>query len=100
VFYLHVALWVWAELEMRNVPADNRCVLCGQCRQDVPLAQRLSRSWLVVSVSARHHTTALVRLTFSLDPIRVEVNFTMPLIGRKGERMARGFGVGVGLEFL
>jgi outer membrane protein insertion porin family len=35
-----------------------------------------------------------------LDPIRIEVNFSMPLIARKGERLARGFGIGVGLEFL
>ncbi|ORX38854.1 surface antigen-domain-containing protein [Kockovaella imperatae] len=39
-------------------------------------------------------------LMYRLDPIRVEVNFSMPLIGRKGERTARGFGVGVGIEFL
>jgi len=39
-------------------------------------------------------------LMYRLDPIRIEVNFSMPLVGRKGERMARGFGVGVGIEFL
>lgn len=39
-------------------------------------------------------------LVYRLEPLRVELNFAMPLIGRKGERMARGFGVGVGIEFL
>lgn len=38
--------------------------------------------------------------SFRLEPIRVEVNFAMPLVGRKGERLSRGFGIGVGIEFL
>ncbi|WVF69952.1 hypothetical protein IAT40_004737 [Kwoniella sp. CBS 6097] len=41
-----------------------------------------------------------VGLMYRLEPIRIEVNFSMPLIGRKGERTARGLGVGVGIEFL
>ncbi|WRT64839.1 uncharacterized protein IL334_001775 [Kwoniella shivajii] len=39
-------------------------------------------------------------LMYRLEPIRIEVNFSMPLIGRKGERTSRGLGVGVGIEFL
>ncbi|KAI9636477.1 putative mitochondrion protein [Dioszegia hungarica] len=39
-------------------------------------------------------------LMYRLEPIRVEVNFAMPLVGRKGERLSRGFGIGVGIEFL
>ncbi|WVQ81608.1 hypothetical protein IAT38_003732 [Cryptococcus sp. DSM 104549] len=39
-------------------------------------------------------------LVYRLDPLRIEVNFSMPLVGRQGERTARGLGVGVGLEFL
>ncbi|WVR04592.1 hypothetical protein IAU60_001600 [Kwoniella sp. DSM 27419] len=41
-----------------------------------------------------------VGLMYRLEPIRIEVNFSMPLVGRKGERTARGLGVGVGIEFL
>ncbi|OCF37405.1 mitochondrial protein [Kwoniella heveanensis BCC8398] len=41
-----------------------------------------------------------VGLMYRLEPIRIELNFSMPLIGRKGERTARGLGVGVGIEFL
>ncbi|WVQ97995.1 hypothetical protein IAU59_005115 [Kwoniella sp. CBS 9459] len=41
-----------------------------------------------------------VGLMYRLEPIRIEINFSMPLIGRKGERTARGLGVGVGIEFL
>ncbi|WWC86982.1 uncharacterized protein L201_001863 [Kwoniella dendrophila CBS 6074] len=39
-------------------------------------------------------------LMYRLEPIRIELNFSMPLIGRKGERTSRGLGVGVGIEFL
>lgn len=39
-------------------------------------------------------------LMYRLEPLRVEVNFSMPLIARKGERLARGLSVGVGIEFL
>ncbi|KAK6903821.1 hypothetical protein I203_107329 [Kwoniella mangroviensis CBS 8507] len=41
-----------------------------------------------------------VGLMYRLEPIRIELNFSMPLIGRKGERTSRGLGVGVGIEFL
>ncbi len=37
---------------------------------------------------------------YRLDPLRVELNFSLPIIGRRGEGWARGFGVGLGLEFL
>ncbi|TYJ58282.1 hypothetical protein B9479_001108 [Cryptococcus floricola] len=39
-------------------------------------------------------------LVYRLDPLRVEVNFAVPLIGRKGEAFSRGLGVGVGIDFL
>lgn len=39
-------------------------------------------------------------IIYRLDPVRVEVNFALPLVGRKGEGWARGLGVGLGLEFL
>jgi outer membrane protein insertion porin family len=39
-------------------------------------------------------------LLYRLDPIRIEVNLALPLVGRKGEGWARGLGVGIGLEFL
>ncbi|WVW78557.1 hypothetical protein I302_100513 [Kwoniella bestiolae CBS 10118] len=41
-----------------------------------------------------------VGLMYRLEPIRIELNFSMPLIGRRGERTSRGLGVGVGIEFL
>ncbi|BEJ09833.1 hypothetical protein CcaverHIS641_0607480 [Cutaneotrichosporon cavernicola] len=41
-----------------------------------------------------------VGLFYRFDPLRIELNFSMPLIARKGERLARGFSVGMGIEFL
>ncbi|WOO83756.1 SAM50-like protein SPAC17C906 [Vanrija pseudolonga] len=41
-----------------------------------------------------------VGLIYRFDPLRIELNFAMPLIARKGERLSRGLGVGVGIEFL
>jgi outer membrane protein insertion porin family len=37
---------------------------------------------------------------YRLDPIRIELNMALPLVGRRGEGWARGLGVGIGLEFL
>ncbi|KAH9477732.1 SAM50-like protein SPAC17C9.06 [Psilocybe cubensis] len=39
-------------------------------------------------------------LIYRFDPVRVEVNFGLPLALSKGEAARRGLGVGVGLEFL
>lgn len=39
-------------------------------------------------------------LIYRFDPVRVEVNFGLPLAISKGEGARRGVGVGVGVEFL
>lgn len=44
--------------------------------------------------------SAGVGVMYRLDPVRVELNFSVPLVATRGERLARGFGVGVGVEFL
>ncbi|ORY31035.1 surface antigen-domain-containing protein, partial [Naematelia encephala] len=62
--------------------------------RDVTFADNVARMYRNPNVSVG------LGLLYRLDPVRVEVNFTMPLVGRRGERTARGFGVGVGLEFL
>ncbi len=41
-----------------------------------------------------------VGLIYRFDPIRVEVNFGLPLVSSVGERGKRGIQVGMGLEFL
>lgn len=41
-----------------------------------------------------------VGLIYRLDPIRVEVNFGLPLVANQSDGSRRGFQVGMGLEFL
>ena len=83
---------------MERGELTNSGVLGGQHGEDVPESQLVGRAGNHVPV--RDRFSGGVSVDASLDPIRIEVNFTMPLIGRKGERTARGFGIGVGLEFL
>lgn len=66
-----------------------------------PLCQCWTRAHVPVCLSSHAPVVQWkCRLISRLDPIRIEVNFAMPLIAQKGERLARGFGIGVGLEFL
>lgn len=44
--------------------------------------------------------SAGVGLMYRFDPLRIELNFSMPLVARRGERLARGFSIGVGIDFL
>lgn len=44
--------------------------------------------------------SAGVGLIYRFDPIRVEVNFGMPLVAAKSDTLRRGIQVGIGLEFL
>lgn len=39
-------------------------------------------------------------LVYRFDPIRIELNFGMPLIAAKSDASRRGFQVGIGLDFL
>jgi outer membrane protein insertion porin family len=44
--------------------------------------------------------SAGVGLIYRLDPVRLEVNFGVPLVASKTDKMRRGFQMGIGLEFL
>ncbi|CAL1709271.1 unnamed protein product [Somion occarium] len=44
--------------------------------------------------------SAGVGLVYKLDPVRVEVNFGVPLTASKGDGTRKGFQVGIGLDFL
>lgn len=37
---------------------------------------------------------------YKLDPVRVEVNFGVPLTASKSDGARKGFQVGIGLDFL
>ena len=41
-----------------------------------------------------------VGLIYRFDPVRVEVNFGVPLVAYRSDGCQRGFQVGIGLEFL
>lgn len=49
---------------------------------------------------ARPSVSAGVGLIYRFDPIRMEVNFGVPLVASKSDGVRRGLQVGVGLEFL
>lgn len=44
--------------------------------------------------------SAGIGLVYKLDPVRVEVNFGLPLVVSKGDGSRKGIQVGVGLDFL
>ncbi|KAF8962336.1 surface antigen-domain-containing protein [Flammula alnicola] len=62
--------------------------------QDVPLKDTIAASLSRPSISAG------VGLIYRFDPVRVEVNFGVPLAANKSDGMRRGVQVGMGLEFM
>ncbi|KAF8582575.1 hypothetical protein K439DRAFT_1635230 [Ramaria rubella] len=59
-----------------------------------PLSQSVRGSLFRPSVSAG------MGLIYRFDPIRVEVNFAMPLVAARSDGLQRGFQAGIGVEFL
>ena len=59
-----------------------------------PLRQAVCTSLSPPSVSAG------VGVVYRFDPIRVEVNFAVPLISARSDGLQRGFQAGIGLEFM
>ena len=49
---------------------------------------------------SRPSVSAGVGLVYKLDPVRVEVNFGVPLVASKSDGVRKGFQVGIGLDFL
>jgi len=41
-----------------------------------------------------------IGLVYRFDPIRVEVNFAVPLVGSRSDGLQRGFQAGIGVDFL
>ncbi|TBU24332.1 surface antigen-domain-containing protein [Dichomitus squalens] len=54
----------------------------------------------VISSISKPSISAGLGLVYKLDPIRVEVNFGVPLVASKSDGLRKGFQVGIGLEFL
>ena len=61
-------------------------------------AQPLSES--IQNTLSRPSISAGVGLIYRFDPIRVEVNFGVPLVASKSDGSRKGIQVGMGLEFL
>jgi len=62
--------------------------------RDVPLKQTVFTSLSRPSISSG------VGLVYRLDPVRVELNFGVPLASSRSDGARRGFQVGLGLEFM
>jgi len=54
----------------------------------------------LVEFLAKPSISAGVGLIYRFDPVRVEVNFGIPLVASNSDGSRKGFQVGMGLEFL
>ena len=62
------------------------------------LAKPLQAS--VLSALSKPTISAGIGIVYRLEPVRVEMNFGVPLVASKGEGARKGFQLGIGLEFL
>lgn len=64
--------------------------------------RRLARPLMdsVLASISKPSISAGVGLVYKLDPIRVEVNFGVPLVASKSDGVRKGFQVGIGVDFL
>lgn len=53
-----------------------------------------------MSAITKPSISAGVGIVYRLEPVRVEMNFGVPLVASKGEGARKGFQLGIGLEFL
>jgi outer membrane protein insertion porin family len=63
-----------------------------------PLAKSLADN--VAATLSKPSVSAGVGLIYRLDPIRIEVNFGVPLVASRSDGYRRGFQVGMGMDFL
>jgi outer membrane protein insertion porin family len=54
----------------------------------------------VAASLSKPSVSAGIGLIYNFDPVRIEVNFGLPLVASKSDGSRRGFQVGIGLEFL
>ena len=55
---------------------------------------------VVRNTVSRPSVSAGLGLIYRFDPIRVEINFGLPVVASKSDGLKRGVQVGMGLEFL
>ena len=54
----------------------------------------------VLASISKPSISAGVGLVYKLDPVRVELNFGVPLVASKSDGTRKGFQVGIGVDFL
>ena len=54
----------------------------------------------ITSMLSKPSISAGLGIVYRLEPVRIEMNFGLPLVAAKGEGARRGFQLGIGLEFL
>ena len=54
----------------------------------------------LISTLSKPSITAGLGIVYRLEPVRVEMNFGLPLVAAKNEGARKGFQLGIGLEFL
>lgn len=69
-----------------------------QLLTSIPTAKSLKDN--ILDTVSKPSISAGVGLIYRFDPVRVEVNFGVPLVASKSDESRRGFQVGIGLDFL
>lgn len=54
----------------------------------------------VIASITKPSISAGVGLVYKLDPVRVELNFGVPIVASKSDGARKGFQVGIGVDFL
>ena len=54
----------------------------------------------VVAAMQKPSVSVGLGLVYKFEPVRVEVNFGVPLVQNRGEKARRGLQAGIGIEFL
>ncbi len=54
----------------------------------------------VIASISKPSISAGVGLVYKLDPVRVELNFGVPIVASKSDGSRKGFQVGIGVDFL
>ncbi|KAL7418077.1 surface antigen-domain-containing protein [Mrakia frigida] len=65
-----------------------------------PASYASPQTILAPLLSSPPSVSAGVGIVYDFAPIRIEANFVVPLVGGSGEGLSKGFGLGMGMEFL
>lgn len=83
---------------MSSFPLPLFSIVTGRNQSVVTLAKSLASN--VQESISRPSISAGLGIAYRFDPLRVEVNFGVPLVTSKSDGHRRGFEVGIGVNFL